>query len=110
MAVAKKLWLTYNKGHYVEADIGVREIYLIDVQNELKAGDYLHGCVATTTSTDALIFGATVRHDVSQGKTRAHQQLVVLQPTAVGTHPIKLVSTTANGLTIVKHFDVLTKG
>jgi hypothetical protein len=28
----------------------------------------------------------------------------------MGTHPIKLVSTTANGLTIVKHFDVLTKG
>ena len=110
MAVAKKLWITYNKGHYVESAIGTREIYLIDVAKELKTGDYLLGTVATTTSTGITIFGATVRHDAAQGFIKPHQQLVVLVPTAKGVHPIKLVSTTTNGLTIVKHFDVLTKG
>ena len=107
MATEYTHWLTYNKGHYVHQSLGNRETYVIDLKNELDTGDFLQGCVATTTSTGMTIFGATVRLDAEAGYTQPHQQVVILIPTAVGTHDIKLTSTTENGQTIVKHFDVL---
>lgn len=108
MAVTDTVWLRYNRGHYVKADVGEQINLNIDLKNELATGDFLQGCVATTTSTGLTIFGATVRlTDDTIGQP--HQQMVVVIPTAVGTHPVKLVSTTQNGITIVKHFDILTE-
>ena len=108
MAVADTVWLRYNQGHYVKADVGEQINLSIELKNELDTGDFLQGCVATTTSSGLTIFGATVRFD-SDRIDQPHQQMVVVIPTAVGTHDVKLVSTTQNGLTIVKHFDILTE-
>ena len=108
MAVTDTVWLRYNKGHYVKVEVGEQVNLNIDLKNELDTGDFLQGCVATTTSTGLTIFGATVRFD-SDRTDQPHQQMVVVIPTATGTHPVKLVSTTENGQTIVKHFDILTE-
>jgi len=109
MAVTDTVWQRYNRGHYVKANTGEQLNFVVDLQNELDTGDFLQGCVATTTSSGLTIFGATVRTDPFPGLGVPHQQMVVVIPTAPGTHPVKLLSTTENGKTIVKHFDILTE-
>lgn len=108
MAVQHSKWRRNNDGVYVRLDIGHTETFVIDLKNELRAGDFLNTCIATSTSTDILL-GFTVRTDFDEGFEYPHQQLVTLTPQAIGVHPIKLTSTTQNGITIVKHFDVLTE-
>lgn len=108
MSVQYSKWRPNNDGQYVNIEIGHTEPIVIDLQNELEAGDFLQGCIATTTSGTMTINTATVRTDISAGFEYPHQQLVRLTPQAVGTHHIKAVSTTQNGLIIVKHFDVRT--
>ncbi len=108
MALTHTHWKRYNKGHYVETDLNNTELHLVDLKNELATGDFLRTCVATTTSNTLTIDGFFVRIDTDT-HIQPHQQAVLLTPTAVGTHDVKLTSTTENGLTIVKHFDVLCK-
>ena len=106
MALAHSQWYGYNKGQYVEQDLNNSEIFLVDVINELDAGDFLTSCVATTTSTGLAIESFFIRIDITTN-TQPHQMGVLMKPTATGTHKVKLVSTTENDITIVKHFDVL---
>ena len=106
MALTHSHWYRYNKGHYVEMDKDHSEIFLVDLINELETGDFLNTCVATTTSSGLAIESFFVRIDTTQ-QTQPHQQAVLMKPTALGAHDVKLISTTENGYTIVKHFDVL---
>jgi len=106
MALTHSHWYRYNKGHYVQLDKDHSEIFLVDCINELETGDFLKTCQATTTSTELAIESSFVRIDTTQ-QTQPHQQAVLMKPTATGTHDVKLTSTTQNGITIVKHFDVL---
>lgn len=109
MAAEYSKWIRYNLGHYVNLDLD-EQIYLaIELKNELDTGDYLLNCVATTTSTGLTIVGATALIDVAEGFVNPHQQLVIVKPTARGTHRVKLKSDTADGRVIVKHFDILTE-
>mgnify|MGYP003138206418 CR=1 FL=1 len=106
MAVEYSKWRRNNNGHFVKLDIGHTEKFVVDVRDELAAGDFLNTCVATTDSTGITIDSFAPRLEQDEGFTTPHQQFVQITPTAVGVHTIKLVSTTENNITIVKHFDV----
>lgn len=108
MAVRHNKWRRSNDGVYVRLDIGHTETFVIDLKNELRTGDFLNTCIATSTSNNILL-GFTVRADLDEGFQFPHQQLVTLKPLAIGVHPIKLTSKTEAGIIIVKHFDVLTE-
>ncbi len=108
MAVEYSKWRRNNEGHYVKLDRGHTEKFMIDLRNELRTGDFLRTCVATTTSSGITINSFAPRLEQDEGFTQPHQQFCQLTATELGVHPIKLTSTTEAGITIVKHFDVLT--
>ncbi len=108
MAVDKTNYKQLNVGQAYTMPVGQLDNLLIDLRNELDTGDFLLTVIATTTSSGIEINGAAPRLATGVFE-HPHQQYVRLKPTAVGVHPIKLTSTTQNGLTIVKHFVVHSK-
>lgn len=99
-------WRIYNKGYYLPVKLGAETDLAIDLQNQLSPGDYLITPTFTSTSTDIVIAKQAVRFDAAQGFTNPHQAQCTVQTNTLGTYPIKLMITTNQGFTIVKHFDV----
>ena len=99
-------WRIYNKGFYLPVKLGAETDLAIDLQNQLSSGDHLVTPTFTSTSTDITIAKQAVRFDAAQGFTNPHQAQCTVQSNTLGTYPIKLIATTNQGFTIVKHFDV----
>ena len=107
MAVTNTQWHIYNKGHYIAVKQDSVTDMAIDLQNELKSGDYLTTVTFTTTSSDLTITGQAVRYDTTQGFTTPHQAQCNVSSSTLGSHAVTMTATTNDGLTHVKHFDVL---
>ena len=105
MAVTHTAWRQYDQGHYVEMSTGETDQFAIDLINELDAGDQL---LSATSTADAgiTVLSTVVRNDVAVRST-PHQMMVVLRATQTGVFHISITANTNNGLTFVKHFDVL---
>jgi hypothetical protein len=107
MTVTNTQWHIYNKGYYCAVKQDSETDLAIDLQNELKTGDYLTIVTFTTASTDITIAKQAVRFDALQGFTNPHQAQCTVQSSTLGAHAVTMTVTTNGGLTHVKHFDVL---
>ena len=105
MTVTPSAWQQYDQGYYVEMVTGETNTFAVDLINELNTGDEL-STVTATTSTGITVSGVAPRYDTSI-RTTPHQMIVVLTATQTGVFNIQLKATTTQGLTHVKHFDVL---
>jgi len=105
MTVAISAWQQGNQGLYVKMSPGETDTFCIDVRNEIDSTDELLSVTATVDAGLTLLSGV-VRIDYSL-RSRPHQMMVVLRATQTGVYHIKCVAPTLNGLTMVKHFDVL---
>ena len=105
MTVAITAWQQGNQGLYVKMSPGETDTFCIDVRNEIDATDELLS-VATTIDDGITLLSSVARMDTSI-RARPHQILVVLRATQTGVFHLKCVAPTMDGLTIVKHFDVL---
>ena len=105
MAVTPTAWHQNNRGLYVRMQTSETNTFAIDLVNELSTSDALSTVTATVDSGITLL-SAVPRRDVDISAT-PHQMLVVLRATQTGVFHIKLTGTTTQGLTHVKHFDVL---
>jgi len=105
MTVAISVWQQSNQGLYVKMSPGETDTFAIDVHNELDASDELLSVTATVDAGLTLLSNV-VRINYSL-RSRPHQMMVVLRATQTGVFHIKCVAPTLNGLTMVKHFDVL---
>ena len=108
MAVTHTDWRLGNQGHYIEIPKDATATIAIDLQAQLQTNEKLNDCTATVPSGIALTLAA-VRFDPTGTSTLNHQQMLVVTPSALGTYAIKTISTTNQGRTIVKHFDIYTK-
>jgi|TARA_R100000278_G_scaffold107199_1_gene83902 hypothetical protein len=105
MAVTHTAWRQYDQGHYVEMSTGETDQFAIDLINELDSGDQLLSATSTADS-GITVLSTLVRNDASVRST-PHQMMIVLRATQTGVFHISITSPTINGLTFVKHFDVL---
>ena len=105
MTVAISAWQQGNDGLYVKMSPGETDTFCIDVRNEIDSTDELSS-VATTVDAGLTLLSSVARLNQNI-RSRPHQILVVLRATQTGVFHIKCVAPTLNGLTIVKHFDVL---
>jgi hypothetical protein len=84
---------------------GETDQFAIDLINELDSGDQLLSATSTADS-GITVLSTLVRNDASVRST-PHQMMIVLRATQTGVFHISITSPTNNGLTFVKHFDVL---
>lgn len=106
MAVEATQWHIYNQGYYIQVKQDSKTDLAIDLRNELSTGDYLISTNFTTTSSDLTISLQAVRYDANI-RTTPHQAQCTVQSSTLGSHAVKMIATTNDGLTHVKHFDVL---
>tara|TARA_R100000231_G_scaffold130725_1_gene102489 strand:- start:378 stop:698 length:321 start_codon:yes stop_codon:yes gene_type:complete len=99
-------WQIYNKGFYLPVKLDSETDLALDFQNELTTGDYLTTATFSTTDTGIVIAKQALRFDAAQGFTNPHQAQCTVQSSTIGTYAIKLTTTTNQGFTHVKHFDV----
>ena len=107
MEVTNTPWHIYNRGYYCAVKQDSETDLAIDLQNELSTGDYLTTVTFTTASTELTIAKQAVRFDVAQGFSTPHQAQCTVQSSTLGAHAVTMTATTNDGLTHVKHFDVL---
>lgn len=105
MAVAYSKWQINNQGYYVRMKANTTEIVAVDLVNQLATTDQLIRA-ETITDTGINITATVVRYDTAI-KSTPHQVLCYIQASQPGVYGIQLKATTNQGLTIVKHFDVL---
>ncbi len=107
MTVTPNIWRQGNQGQYVQMRVGETTTFVIDLRNELGSDSL--ASVSMTIDSGLELVSSVLRTDTTIRST-AHQILIMVrapETTAVGVYHVKCVTPTANGLTIVKHFDVL---
>ncbi len=107
-------WRQGNKTKYLETTVvaattGSTTDFSVDLFNRLDSGDSLITATVTSTSSGITFNYVTVYADLIAGRTAPHQIVGFLTVSEVGTHDVKLTTTTANGRKFVYHFDVFAR-
>ena len=104
--MAKTLWKQDNQGQYLSIPTGSTIDAAIDLLSKLKTGEKLATVTHTVTQGNVTINNSYTHSDQIVNGTRLHRAVCWLTPNTVGTHTIRVATTTTLGRTYVYSFDV----